>query len=70
MPSFEIYFGNFDPVHKILYLPSIWTSLWISMTGVGQVLGSAVAGPLSQNLGRRYAGIAFAAVTVSSIQLF
>lgn len=27
LPSFEIYFGSFDPVRKILYLPSIWTSL-------------------------------------------
>jgi hypothetical protein len=68
MPSFEMYFGKYDPIRKILYLPSIWTSLWNSMSGLGQVLGSAAAGPLSQNVGRRYAGIAFAAVTVSPIR--
>ena len=65
LPSFAIYFGNYDPVLKIPYLPSIWTFLWNSITGIGQIFGSAVAGPLSQNLGRIYAGMAFAAVTVS-----
>jgi len=34
------------------------------MTGVGQIFGSAVAGPVSQKVGRRYTGMAFAAVTV------
>jgi SP family general alpha glucoside:H+ symporter-like MFS transporter len=65
LPSFEIYFGNYDAALKVLYLPSIWTSLWSSMTGVGQIFGSAVAGPLSQKIGRRYTGIGFAAVTAS-----
>ncbi|PMD44964.1 MFS general substrate transporter [Hyaloscypha variabilis F] len=69
MPSFEMYFGKYDPIRKILYLPSIWTSLWNSMSGLGQVLGSAAAGPLSQNVGRRYAGIAFAAVTIVGVSL-
>lgn len=67
LPSFEIYFGSFDPVRKILYLPSLWTSLWSSMSNVGQIFGSAVAGPLSQKIGRRYAAMAFAAVTVSLV---
>ena len=64
MPAFELYFGHYDPVLKQLYLDSIWTSLWSSMTGVGQIFGSAVAGPLSQKIGRRYTAISFGAVTV------
>lgn len=34
------------------------------MTGVGQIFGSAAAGPLSQRIGRRYTAMSFAAVTV------
>lgn len=36
------------------------------MTGF-QIFGSAVAGPLSQKIGRRYVGITFGAVTVSHL---
>lgn len=66
MPSFELYFGHLDTATNTLYLDSIWTSLWSSMSNVGSILGSAVAGPLSQRIGRRYTGISFAAVTVCS----
>jgi hypothetical protein len=65
MPAFELYFGHYDAVLKELYLDSIWTSLWSSMTNVGSILGSAIAGPVSQKIGRRYTGMAFGAVTAS-----
>lgn len=64
MPSFQIYFGHFNEHINAYYLESIWTSLWSSMTGVGQIIGSAVAGPLSQKIGRRYTAMASGAVTV------
>lgn len=67
MPAFDLYFGHYDPVLKVLYLDSIWTSLWSSMSNVGSILGSAIAGPLSQRIGRRYTGIAFGAVTIVGV---
>lgn len=39
------------------------------MSNVGQIFGSAVAGPLSQKIGRRYAAMAFAAVTIVGVAL-
>jgi len=66
VPSFELYFGHYDAALHVLYLDSIWTSLWSSMTGVGQIIGSGIAGPISQKIGRRYTAIAFGAVTVRS----
>lgn len=65
MPAFELYFGHYDAVLEKLYLDSIWTSLWSSMTNVGSILGSAVAGTVSQKIGRRYTGMAFGVVTAS-----
>lgn len=65
MPAFELYFGHYDKALDTLYLDSIWTSLWSSMTNVGSILGSAIAGPVSQKVGRRYTGMAFGLVTVS-----
>lgn len=64
MPAFSLYFGHFDPIKHVPYLDSIWISLWGSMSGLGQVLGALVAGPLSQTFGRRYVGMAFGAVSV------
>lgn len=66
VPSFELYFGHYNAISKQLYLDSIWTSLWSSMTGVGQIFGSATAGPLSQRIGRRYTAMSFAVVTVGN----
>jgi hypothetical protein len=40
------------------------------MTLIGQIFGSAVAGPLSQTIGRRHVGIAFGAVTVSYVEYY
>lgn len=70
LPSFTLYFGHFDADSKIFYLDSIWTSLWSSMSGVGSILGSAVAGPVSQRIGRRYTGIGFGLVTASNTLIF
>lgn len=67
VPAFELYFGHYDAALKELYLDSIWTSLWSSMTNVGSILGSAIAGPVSQKFGRRYAGMAFGAVTTVGV---
>ncbi|KAF4621703.1 hypothetical protein G7Y89_g14502 [Cudoniella acicularis] len=69
MPAFQLYFGNFNTVTNQLYLPSLWTGLWSSMSGVGQILGSAIAGPLSQKIGRRHAAMALGAVTIVGVAL-
>ncbi|RDL39117.1 uncharacterized protein BP5553_03457 [Venustampulla echinocandica] len=69
MPSFQIYFGHFDEHINGYYLDSIWTSLWSSMTGVGQIIGSTVAGPLSQRIGRRYTAMASGSITIIGVAL-
>ncbi|KAH6683095.1 putative MFS sugar transporter [Halenospora varia] len=69
MPAFQLYFGHVNPATGSLYLDSIWTSLWSSMSGVGQILGSVIAGPLSQLIGRRHAAMACGAVSLVGVAL-
>jgi MFS family permease len=38
--------------------------LWASMTGVGQIVGSAIAGPVSQRVGRRWTAMGSGVITV------
>jgi MFS family permease len=64
MPAFQIYFGDFSELLNSYYIESIWTSLWSSMTGVGQIIGSAVAGPVSQKIGRRYTAMGSGVISV------
>lgn len=35
MPAFLIKFGEFNPVTKSLFLPSLWKGLWDSMVALG-----------------------------------
>ncbi|KAL3477573.1 general substrate transporter [Aspergillus californicus] len=56
MPSFLLYFGNVGP--SGLYLPSIWTSLWTSMTSLLQALGAILIGLISDRFGRKWPGVA------------
>ncbi len=55
MPSFLMYFGNTGP--SGLYLPSIWTSLWTSMTSLLQALGAISVGMVSDRFGRKWPGV-------------
>ena len=68
MPAFQIYFGDFSEHLNSYYIDSIWTSLWASMTGVGQIIGSSVAGPVSQRFGRRWTAMGSGVVTVSAME--
>lgn len=65
MPAFIISFGAVDEATGSLYLPSIWTSLWTSMTNLGQAIGAFMAGALGQTIGRRYTAMIFAVMSVA-----
>ncbi|KFY77499.1 hypothetical protein V501_07581 [Pseudogymnoascus sp. VKM F-4519 (FW-2642)] len=68
MPSFLIYFGAFDSAGN-LFIPSIWTSLWVAMTNLGQAVGSFAGGPLAHRFGRRYVIMAFSIVSIVGVSL-
>ncbi|KAL4969526.1 MFS-type transporter fmqE [Aspergillus stella-maris] len=55
MPSFMMYFGNVN--EEGLYLPSIWTSLWTSMTSLLQAIGAICIGMISDRVGRKWPGV-------------
>ncbi|RHZ58379.1 uncharacterized protein CDV56_102670 [Aspergillus thermomutatus] len=55
MPSFILYFGDVGSTG--LYLPSIWTSLWTSMTSLLQALGAIAVGMVSDRFGRKWPGV-------------
>ncbi|KAJ5917173.1 hypothetical protein N7466_010727 [Penicillium verhagenii] len=59
MPSFIIKFGATDA--SGLYLPTIWTSLWTSMTSLTQALGAYMVGFAADKWGRKWSG-AFAGI--------
>ncbi|KAJ5937541.1 hypothetical protein N7454_003883 [Penicillium verhagenii] len=54
MPSFIIKFGATDA--SGLYLPTIWTSLWTSMTSLTQALGAYLVGFAADKWGRKWSG--------------
>lgn len=64
MPAFIISFGAVDEATGSLYLPSLWTSLWTSMSNLGQAIGAFMAGVLGQTVGRRYTALIFAVMSV------
>lgn len=68
MPSFLLYFGAVDSDGN-LFIPSIWTSLWVAMTNLGQAFGSFAGGPLAHRFGRRYVIMAFAIVSIIGVAL-
>ncbi|KAL3464430.1 general substrate transporter [Aspergillus heterothallicus] len=63
MPSFLMYFGDVSPTG--LYLPSIWTSLWTSMTSLLQAIGAICIGIVSDRFGRKWPGVAAGIVSVA-----
>ncbi|KAL3456135.1 general substrate transporter [Aspergillus heterothallicus] len=56
MPSFIIRFGTTGA--SGIYLPTVWTSLWTSMTSLAQALGAYVVGLVADRWGRKWPGAA------------
>lgn len=63
MPSFFLYFGNIGP--KGPYLPSIWTSLWVAMSSLGQAVGAFTIGFFTDRFGRKWPACAVSALTIA-----
>ncbi|KAJ5929232.1 hypothetical protein N7454_007080 [Penicillium verhagenii] len=55
MPAFMMYFGAEDA--SGLYLPSLWTSLWTSMSALAQALSATGTGLLADRIGRKWTGV-------------
>ncbi|KAL5001147.1 major facilitator superfamily domain-containing protein [Aspergillus recurvatus] len=55
MPAFMMYYG--DANESGLYLRSIWTSLWTSMTSLLQAIGAVCVGMISDRFGRKWPGV-------------
>ncbi|KAL3442662.1 putative MFS sugar transporter [Aspergillus insuetus] len=65
MPAFLASFGDVNPTTGSVYLPSIWTSLWTSMSNLGQAFGAMAAGALAQQIGRRWTAFAFSVLSIA-----
>ncbi|KAJ6017044.1 hypothetical protein N7451_000423 [Penicillium sp. IBT 35674x] len=55
MPAFMLYFGDQDA--SGLYLPSLWTALWTSMSSLAQALSATSTGFLADRIGRKWTGV-------------
>lgn len=64
MPAFIMSFGAMNHATGSMYLPSIWTSLWTSMTNLGQALDSLIAGFLAERIGRRWTAVSLAILSI------
>lgn len=67
MPPFFLYFGSTGP--RGPYLPSIWTSLWSSLSLAAQAVGSILIGSVTDRLGRKWPASASAALTIAGTAL-
>lgn len=67
MPSFLIYFGEVNATTHSLFFPSIWTSLFSSMSGLCQALGTFVIGFVYERFGRKPAAIGSSVLSVAGI---
>lgn len=56
MPAFIIYFGSVSSTGS-LFLPSVWTSLWTSMSALAQALSATATGSLADRIGRKWCGV-------------
>ncbi|KAJ5630819.1 MFS general substrate transporter [Penicillium longicatenatum] len=63
MPSFLLYFGSIGLTGSA-YLPSIWTSLWNSMSLLCQAIGALMVGSISDRFGRKWPACAAATLTI------
>jgi MFS family permease len=55
MPAFMMYFGDTNAAG--LYLPSLWTALWTSMSALAQALSATGTGFLADRIGRKWTGV-------------
>ncbi|KAL6235575.1 hypothetical protein BDW75DRAFT_250775 [Aspergillus navahoensis] len=63
MPAFMMYYGDVN--ESGLYLPSIWTSLWTSMTSLLQAIGAICVGMISDRFGRKWPGVIAGMVSIA-----
>ncbi|KAJ5653667.1 hypothetical protein N7490_000670 [Penicillium lividum] len=63
MPAFMMYFGATDA--SGLYLPSLWTALWTSMSSLAQALSATGTGFLADRIGRKWTGIIAGVIAVA-----
>lgn len=69
MPAFLIYFGELSPITHSLFLPSIWTSLFSSMSGLCQAVGSFFIGFIYERYGRKPAAVGSAVISIAGIAI-
>ncbi|OJJ45295.1 hypothetical protein ASPZODRAFT_17513 [Penicilliopsis zonata CBS 506.65] len=69
MPSFLLSFGAYDAETESWYAPSVWTSLWTSMSNLGQAVGAFLVGPLAERIGRKYAIVVFSIISFAGVAL-
>lgn len=67
MPAFLIYFGSVTPTTGTLYLPSIWASLWTSMSALMQALGGFGIGFVSDKLGRKWTCVGACLISIAGV---
>lgn len=63
MPGFLLYFG--DKNASGLYLPSLWTSLWTSMSALAQALSATSTGFLADRIGRKWTGCIAGVISIA-----
>ena len=69
MPAFLMYFGEVSPVTHSLFVPSIWTALFSSMSGLCQALGGFFIGFIYERFGRKPSAIGSASLSMAGIAI-
>ncbi|KAL5329517.1 hypothetical protein ACEPPN_003031 [Leptodophora sp. 'Broadleaf-Isolate-01'] len=69
MPAFLMYFGEVNPVTHSLFVPSIWTALFSSMSGLCQALGGFFMGFVYERFGRKPSAIGAACLSMAGIAI-
>ncbi|KAH8669049.1 general substrate transporter [Xylariales sp. PMI_506] len=67
MPAFFLYFGSIGPTGP--YLPSIWTSLWTSISALAQAVGAFSVGFVQDRFGRKWTGAFMSALSIAGTGL-
>ncbi|KAF3041898.1 hypothetical protein E8E12_005761 [Didymella heteroderae] len=68
MPAFLLYFGNRTATGS-LFVPSIWASMWTAMSYLLQAIGGFGIGFVSDCIGRKWACVAAACISVVGVGL-